>query len=206
MSWWIRRTKFGMGLIAIREDEDKAGAVGVNTSVYKVLAFVASAVLIGVCRRRLRVLRDLRRLPRDVQHPEQRPRRALGAARRTRHCARAGAGRLSPVQILKEEANSHHFGTTQMNLVGLRARDGGRRPLPAARRRPVRGAVGARAGRPRGRVEIRLRHDRPPPHGGGACATACSRSTCRAADAAGGATASRSGSAACRRSTACRSR
>jgi ABC-type branched-subunit amino acid transport system permease subunit len=48
MSWWIRRSKFGMGLIAIREDEDKAAAVGVNTPVYKVLAFVLSAVLIGV--------------------------------------------------------------------------------------------------------------------------------------------------------------
>ena len=31
LSWWIRRTKFGMGLIAIREDEDKAATVGVNT-------------------------------------------------------------------------------------------------------------------------------------------------------------------------------
>ncbi len=47
LAWWIRRTKFGMGLIAIREDESKAAAVGVNTPVYKVLAFVASAVLIG---------------------------------------------------------------------------------------------------------------------------------------------------------------
>jgi ABC-type branched-subunit amino acid transport system ATPase component/ABC-type branched-subunit amino acid transport system permease subunit len=47
MSWWIRRTKFGMGLIAIREDESKAGGVGVNTPVYKVLSFVASAVWIG---------------------------------------------------------------------------------------------------------------------------------------------------------------
>ena len=47
MSWWIRRTKFGMGLIAIREDENKAASVGVNTPVYKVLAFVASTVLIG---------------------------------------------------------------------------------------------------------------------------------------------------------------
>ena len=46
-SWWIRRTKFGMGLIAIREDENKAAAVGVNTPVYKVLGFVASAVFIG---------------------------------------------------------------------------------------------------------------------------------------------------------------
>ena len=47
MSWWIRRTKLGMGLIAIREDENKAASVGVNTSVYKVLSFVASAVFIG---------------------------------------------------------------------------------------------------------------------------------------------------------------
>ena len=28
MTWWIRRTKFGMGLIAIREDEGKAGTIG----------------------------------------------------------------------------------------------------------------------------------------------------------------------------------
>jgi ABC-type branched-subunit amino acid transport system ATPase component/ABC-type branched-subunit amino acid transport system permease subunit len=48
LSWWIRRSKFGTGLIAIREDEDKAAAIGVRTSVYKVLSFTASAVLIGV--------------------------------------------------------------------------------------------------------------------------------------------------------------
>ena len=48
LSWWIRRTKFGTGLIAIREDEDKAAAIGVRTSVYKVVSFTASAVLIGV--------------------------------------------------------------------------------------------------------------------------------------------------------------
>ena len=47
MSSWIRRTKFGMGLIAIREDESKAASVGVNTPIYKVLGFVASAVWIG---------------------------------------------------------------------------------------------------------------------------------------------------------------
>ncbi len=47
MTWAIRRTKFGTGLIAIREDEDKARAVGINTPVYKVLGFVASALLIG---------------------------------------------------------------------------------------------------------------------------------------------------------------
>jgi ABC-type branched-subunit amino acid transport system ATPase component/ABC-type branched-subunit amino acid transport system permease subunit len=48
MSWWIRRTKFGMGLIAIREDEDKAATVGVSTPTYKILAFAASAVFVGM--------------------------------------------------------------------------------------------------------------------------------------------------------------
>jgi branched-chain amino acid transport system permease protein len=47
-SVWIRRTKFGTGLIAIREDEDKAATVGVDTPVYKVLAFVASGVFLGM--------------------------------------------------------------------------------------------------------------------------------------------------------------
>jgi ABC-type branched-subunit amino acid transport system ATPase component/ABC-type branched-subunit amino acid transport system permease subunit len=44
----IRRTKFGTGLIAMREDEDKAATVGVATPIYKMLAFVASAVFIGM--------------------------------------------------------------------------------------------------------------------------------------------------------------
>jgi ABC-type branched-subunit amino acid transport system permease subunit len=48
MSWRIRTTKFGMGLIAMREDEDKAATVGVNTPVYKLLGFVASAVFVGM--------------------------------------------------------------------------------------------------------------------------------------------------------------
>ena len=48
MSWRIRRTKFGMGLVAMREDEDKAATVGIDTPVYKLLAFVASAVFVGM--------------------------------------------------------------------------------------------------------------------------------------------------------------
>jgi ABC-type branched-subunit amino acid transport system ATPase component/ABC-type branched-subunit amino acid transport system permease subunit len=47
-SWWIRRNKFGMGLIAIREDEDKAATVGVSTPTYKILAFASSAVFVGM--------------------------------------------------------------------------------------------------------------------------------------------------------------
>jgi ABC-type branched-subunit amino acid transport system ATPase component/ABC-type branched-subunit amino acid transport system permease subunit len=47
-SMWIRSSKFGTGLIAIREDERKAAAIGVHTVRYKVLSFVASAVFLGV--------------------------------------------------------------------------------------------------------------------------------------------------------------
>jgi ABC-type branched-subunit amino acid transport system ATPase component/ABC-type branched-subunit amino acid transport system permease subunit len=48
LTWWIRRTKFGMGLVAIREDEDKAATIGINLPVQKVLGFVASAVFVGM--------------------------------------------------------------------------------------------------------------------------------------------------------------
>jgi len=47
-SWGIRRSKFGTGLIAIREDEGKAGTVGINAPVYKILAFGASALFTGM--------------------------------------------------------------------------------------------------------------------------------------------------------------
>ena len=47
-SAWIRRTKFGTGLVAIREDEGKAAAIGVSTTEYKVLGYAASAVFIGM--------------------------------------------------------------------------------------------------------------------------------------------------------------
>jgi branched-chain amino acid transport system permease protein len=48
ISWRIRQSKFGLGLIAIREDEGKAEAVGINTMLYKVLAFGFSAYFMGV--------------------------------------------------------------------------------------------------------------------------------------------------------------
>ena len=48
MSWWIRRTKIGTGLLAIREDEDKAATIGIDTPVYKIIGFVASAVFLGM--------------------------------------------------------------------------------------------------------------------------------------------------------------
>ncbi len=44
----IRQSKFGLGLIALREDEGKAEAVGINVMRYKVLAFGISAYFVGV--------------------------------------------------------------------------------------------------------------------------------------------------------------
>lgn len=48
VSWRIRQSKFGMGLIAIREDEGKAESVGIDTMLYKVLAFGTSAYFVAV--------------------------------------------------------------------------------------------------------------------------------------------------------------
>jgi branched-chain amino acid transport system permease protein len=48
ISWWIRRSKFGLGLLAIRDDEDKALAVGVPAHAYKLTAFIISAGLVGM--------------------------------------------------------------------------------------------------------------------------------------------------------------
>jgi branched-chain amino acid transport system permease protein len=47
-SWWIRRSKFGLGLLAIRDDEDKALSVGVPAGAFKLSAFVISAALVGM--------------------------------------------------------------------------------------------------------------------------------------------------------------
>lgn len=45
LTWWfIDRSRFGAGLKAIREDEDKAEALGVPTMAYKVAIFAISAV------------------------------------------------------------------------------------------------------------------------------------------------------------------
>jgi ABC-type branched-subunit amino acid transport system ATPase component/ABC-type branched-subunit amino acid transport system permease subunit len=47
LSWWVRRTKLGMGLIAIRGDESKAATIGINLPVQKIIGFAASSFLVG---------------------------------------------------------------------------------------------------------------------------------------------------------------
>jgi branched-chain amino acid transport system permease protein len=48
VTWFILRSRFGYGLIAIRENEEAARVLGVNTTYYKVAAFTISAALTGL--------------------------------------------------------------------------------------------------------------------------------------------------------------
>lgn len=48
VSWWIRNSKFGLGLLAIRDDEDRALGLGVKTGPSKLIAFVISAFFVGM--------------------------------------------------------------------------------------------------------------------------------------------------------------
>jgi ABC-type branched-subunit amino acid transport system permease subunit len=48
VSAFIRRSRFGLGLLAIRDDEGKAEMVGVNTTLYKVIAFGVSAYFVAL--------------------------------------------------------------------------------------------------------------------------------------------------------------
>ena len=45
---WLARSRFGYGLVAIREDEDAAAAMGIDTARYKTIAFAISGAFAGV--------------------------------------------------------------------------------------------------------------------------------------------------------------
>jgi len=45
ITWFLRRSKFGYGLVAIRENEEAAEVMGVNTWVSKVISYTISAAL-----------------------------------------------------------------------------------------------------------------------------------------------------------------
>lgn len=47
-TWVILRTRFGYGLLAIRENEEAAAVIGVNTTFYKVAAFCIAGALTGL--------------------------------------------------------------------------------------------------------------------------------------------------------------
>ncbi len=47
-SWWVRYSKYGLGLLAIRDDEDRALSLGVQTGLYKFGAYVLSSFFTGM--------------------------------------------------------------------------------------------------------------------------------------------------------------
>ena len=47
-SYWIKHSKFGLGLAAISQDEIKAESAGIPTSFYKILAFAISGLFVGI--------------------------------------------------------------------------------------------------------------------------------------------------------------
>lgn len=49
MSYWLRRSRIGLGLLAIKEDVEAAGDVGVNPTFYQDLVLFLSGVVVGVC-------------------------------------------------------------------------------------------------------------------------------------------------------------
>jgi branched-chain amino acid transport system permease protein len=49
ISWWVKNSKFGLGLFAINMDIDAAETIGVNTVLYKNLALMLSAFMVGIC-------------------------------------------------------------------------------------------------------------------------------------------------------------
>jgi len=48
ISWRIRHSKYGLGLLAIRDDEDRAFGLGVKTGPYKLVAYVVSTIFVGM--------------------------------------------------------------------------------------------------------------------------------------------------------------
>jgi branched-chain amino acid transport system permease protein len=48
VSWLVRRSRFGLQLLAVRDDEDRALGLGVKTRRLKLTAFVISAIPIGM--------------------------------------------------------------------------------------------------------------------------------------------------------------
>jgi branched-chain amino acid transport system permease protein len=48
VSWWVRQSKYGLGLLSIRDDEDRARGLGIHTTRTKLIAYVMSAFFVGI--------------------------------------------------------------------------------------------------------------------------------------------------------------
>jgi branched-chain amino acid transport system permease protein len=48
VSWWVRRSKYGLGLVAIRDDEERARGLGIHATRTKLIAYAMSAFFVGI--------------------------------------------------------------------------------------------------------------------------------------------------------------
>jgi branched-chain amino acid transport system permease protein len=48
VSWWVRRSKYGLGLLSIRDDEDRARGLGIHVTRTKLIAYGLSAFFVGI--------------------------------------------------------------------------------------------------------------------------------------------------------------
>ena len=150
---WLYSTNFGLALNAIRDDEEKAEAMGLHTRRYKRTAWAISAVYLGSRRRHLRQHDRLHRAARHrfPHHHVQSLHGCDGAARRQGHAMGAGHRRGD---------FPHHQGSDLDLLPRLavhRARALDRRHhrlLPAGHRRLADGEI-SQAVRRRGRAQDR---------------------------------------------------
>jgi branched-chain amino acid transport system permease protein len=48
VSWWVRRSKYGLGLLSIRDDEGRARGLGIHATRTKLIAYAMSAFFVGI--------------------------------------------------------------------------------------------------------------------------------------------------------------
>jgi branched-chain amino acid transport system permease protein len=48
VAWRVRHSQYGLGLLAIRDDEDRAFSLGIRTGLYKLVAYIISAFFVGM--------------------------------------------------------------------------------------------------------------------------------------------------------------
>ena len=64
----LARSRFGYAMVAVHEDEDAAGAVGINTTVVKIVAFAVSAAIVA-CAGAFYAFQQIEFYPTDVFDP-----------------------------------------------------------------------------------------------------------------------------------------
>ena len=130
---WLRHSRFGAQLQAVRDNEDAARAIGVDPCVVKLGAITLSAALHGRGRRVLRAGVPVHR-PGHRLRPGEFGRGAGGRDRRRHgHAVGAGAGRGGAARCSAELTRNLFGELPGLNMVDLRLGAGAHRDVRAAR-------------------------------------------------------------------------